>query len=288
MKVNVLSLLVLAIVLVSCSPQDPMPIEVPANQVEVSRGQELARGLAACGFCHGNPKNPSDPFAGGRVLQDQYGEVLAANITTGKTGIGGWSTSDLMNAIRHSIGREGNALSLSVHSGFEWLSDDDTIAILAFLNAQNPVENVFERRELGTIEKNTTGIFDSRRKIFGYNPSIEDKDSLAYGRYLTEHVARCSSCHGGGDDSSDVGYLRGGDTVESSRGEVVVPSLLVDEDEEVSGWTHKQFAVYLSSGISPDGRVIDSELCPTSYYRNASKEDVEAIATYLVSLQRLG
>ena len=269
-----------------CSSERVVPIGDPAGNAYLSRGRELVQGVAACGFCHGSASEPEAPLAGGLMQVDRYGEVPSANITVAASGIRDWSTRELMDAIRFSVGQDDRMLSLEVHQGFEWLSDFDTLSTIAFIRAQVPVENQIERRELGTIQKNTTGFWDSRRKLTGYVPEIKRSGSLEYGKYLTEHVARCVMCHNGSEGFfSDGEYLAGGKTIVTTDGEKTAPSVRSTEGSAVATWTIEDLVSFLRSGKTPQGRAVDKRFCPVNYYRNASDTDLQAISKYVKSIQ---
>jgi cytochrome c553 len=153
--------------------------------------------VAACGVCHGSdPKEPASPLSGGRQVHDQFGYLYAANITPDKeTGIGTWSTSEIIRAIRSSVGKGDRPLSLELHSGYRWMSDRDARAIATYLLAAVPVKNRIERRELGVFERKRLGIFSRYSDVEGYIPAPRRSSAPAYGRYLAKAVANCAFCH---------------------------------------------------------------------------------------------
>lgn len=76
-------------------------------------------------------------------------------------------------------------------------------------------------------------------------------------------------------------YLEGGRTISSDLGEKVAPAINGSRVYGLGEWTEAQIVAYLKTGIGPDGSVSDSKFCPTGFYRNASDEDLTAIARYL-------
>lgn len=153
--------------------------------------------VGACGSCHGkDPKEPASPLSGGRQVHDQFGYLYSANITSDKeTGIGTWSVSEIVRAIRSSVGKDNKPLSLDLHSGYRWMSDRDARAIATYLLASPPVRNRVERRELGLFERKKLGVFTRHSEIEGYVPAPRRSDAPAYGRYLAKSVANCAFCH---------------------------------------------------------------------------------------------
>ncbi|MCB0358262.1 MAG: hypothetical protein KDD44_01450 [Bdellovibrionales bacterium] len=161
------------------------------------RGSYLSRAVAACGACHGaTPGDPASPLSGGREVADGFGTVRAANITADpQTGIGQWSISELMRAIRSSIDREGRPLSLDVHRGYRWMSDRDAQALSVYLLATEPVENAVERRRLGPFERNRWGVVPQHEEVEGYVTEAKERASANYGYYLANRVSQCQLCH---------------------------------------------------------------------------------------------
>jgi mono/diheme cytochrome c family protein len=79
---------------------------LPASaQSPVERGRYLVETIGACGNCH-TPKGPTGDLpgkhlAGGFQLDDSFGTWIAPNITPDpETGIGRWTDSEIIRAIR--------------------------------------------------------------------------------------------------------------------------------------------------------------------------------------------
>lgn len=278
--------LAFAVVLGSCSSEAPAPIVVSdAPPQVIDRGRELVKGLAACGFCHGENPTASSILAGGRVLEDRYGRVHAPNITPARSGIGEWSDDTIVRAIRASINANDEWLSSEMHRGYEWMADEDVLAIVAYLRTLPAVEKTVERRTLGFVDRNTKGLFDVRREVKGYVPSIDRKASAEYGQYLTDHVARCGGCHNSPWSLiREEEYLVGGKTIRSDLGEKVAPAITSSTVYGLGEWNEQAIVHYLKTGETRDGNIVDANFCPVGFFRNASDEDLLAIARYLKSV----
>lgn len=171
-----------------------------------TRGKYLAESVAACGSCHGAVSRdsklgvgysaPQAPLSGGRLMQDRFGAVRAANITPDKTsGIGNWNTTDIVRAIRASIDRDGRPLSIDHHRQYRWMADKDAQAIALYLRTLEPVRSVVERRRLGGIQRNRWGLISNHKDFEGYVPLPNEADRANYGGYLATNVAGCYGCH---------------------------------------------------------------------------------------------
>ena len=72
-----------------------------------------------------------------------FGYVYAANITPDpETGIGNWSDGELVRALREGLDPDGYQIFPIMET--EWwsgLSDDDTLALVAYMRSLQPVRN---------------------------------------------------------------------------------------------------------------------------------------------------
>jgi hypothetical protein len=273
----------------------------------IKRGEELVNGLAACGFCHStamvaedrtnreqNSESQIPALSGGRSVLTIYGDIGAPNITPDSTSGGGqFSDYDLRSVFRAGLRPDGSEINSSVHRGFEWLSDTDVFAIISYLRSLPGVNSDIPRFSPSIIERNTSGIFDTRVEVKGYVPAIPPQFKVEFGGYLVDHVARCGSCHNtpSGIFSSER-YLAGGKEVSFDGNMRVAPAILgvvrdADEGTESGrgavSWGVAGLRQYLRSGVTPDGRSVDQRFCPTSFYSKASDFELDAMVSYLTS-----
>ncbi len=269
-----------------CRRPEPDMLVSPIDPGAVQRGAVLVEGLAACSFCHGLVPEPASPMSGGGIWLDKYGLVQASNITPSKSGIGEWTTNEIVTAIRHSLRPGGEMLSTEVHNGYEWMADEDVLAIVAYLRSQAPIDNEVPTREVPFIDRNTTGFFDRAPQVAGFIPTIEPRFKTEYGRYLTLHVARCQGCHNGPVTivAEEGNFLQGGRQIQTSAGEIVSPGIGPNQIDGLGSWSEKDIVHYLRTGNTPEGRVVDPDFCPIRFYQAASDQDVQAIAHFLKSL----
>lgn len=280
-------LLACAIVVLSgCSAPAPEPLaDFIAGQDAAGRGAELVRGLAACGFCHGEKPKPNALLIGGRAVNDRYGEVLAANLTPAQSGLAGWTSNDIMAALREATNKAGKDISREVHNGYEWMSDSDTLAIVGYLQGLPAVENSVSRRSVGFLTRNTKGITDVRKSVRGYVPDIAVQHQREYGQYLVDHVARCNSCHAGAEGLfGDAPYLGGGQTVKFDGTEMVAPNISGDSSEGIGSWSEAQLLNFFKSAVTPDRRRVDPLFCPVEFFANARDSDLAAMISFLKSV----
>jgi mono/diheme cytochrome c family protein len=136
----------------------PAPaMTAPRTPEAIERGKYLSEALTGCIACHSpiDESRPGDfPQPGleyaGRVFGPEAGfpgTIVAPNLTPDpETGIGRWTDGEVVRAIREGVSRDGRPLfPLMNYPGYRDFSDDDVLAIVAYLRAQKPV-----RREHGT------------------------------------------------------------------------------------------------------------------------------------------
>ncbi|MCB0353930.1 MAG: hypothetical protein KDD64_10410 [Bdellovibrionales bacterium] len=280
------SFLGLLFLIASCHQAIPVPPPQSFPPQYTSLGRDLVHGLAACGFCHGSRPEPGVVLSGGIPLRDTYGSVIAPNITPSNSGIRGWNVQEIADAVRASLAPDGRSLASEHHQGYQWMSDDDVYRIVAYLQTQPPVETSYETREIGFIDRYTSGILEQRKEVDGVVPSLEGTAAPIYGQYLVEHVARCDQCHSTpGDFIAEEKYLQGGREI-SRAGEIrVAPNITGSKVYGLGSWSIPEIVRYLQTGQVPGNRRTDPRFCPTQFYARAKESDLSAIAVYLLSTE---
>jgi hypothetical protein len=226
--------------------------------------------------------NTTSALSGGRLMRDKYGEVRGPNITLAKSGIGEWSETALKTALRSSVRPDGSNFSAERHRGFEWLADADISAITVYLRSLSAAENEVQARSLSFIDRNTTGFFDSKVEVRGVIPALSPAFKAEYGQYLTDHVARCGSCHSkpGGIFSSEE-YLAGGREISFDGEDKLAPNITSSNSAGIGSWSEQALKDFLRSGRAPNGREVDSRFCPVQFYARAPQNHIDSIVAYL-------
>lgn len=288
--------------LLACARPDEVPLVLPRSGPVVEKGKQLVKGLAACGFCHGEKRTPQSILSGGLASFDRYGEVLAPNLTTlqydGAEVEGGesWSELDYVRALRSNMRPDGGRISQEVHAGYDWLSDDDLHSVVAYLRTLPPVENSVTRREVDFVDRNTTGFFTSQKQVQGYVPVIPRQKAKEYGRYLADRVARCGYCHNGvGGMLSNGDYFAGGQVIRSGKGggqedgsveqsEKIAPGITALGGDQAGNWSDGDWKRFFKQGITPEGRAVDQDFCPIRFYKTVPDDELELLVEYLRGL----
>lgn len=125
-------------------------LEYPSTSPEavIDLGQYLVNDVMRCVGCH----TPQDPetgrpdtsrfLAGGQAFEGAWGTIYGSNITPdAATGIGAWTDDQISSVLHSGIRIDGRSLILMPWQDYSTISDDDVIAVIAYLRSVAPVEN---------------------------------------------------------------------------------------------------------------------------------------------------
>lgn len=242
----------------------------PAQSDQVNRGAYLVNGPAHCSTCH-TPRNMlmaerESQFLGGAYLEAWY----APNITSDDiSGVGGWRDEELIQFLRtghvEGKGQAGGQMAEAIENSFQYLTDDDISAIVAYL------------REVPAIRDEQQ---DQPAYAFGEAQNLEptlrgtaehDKiDSLDTGEKLFS--GSCASCHqpsGGGSGQQYYPQLFNNTATGGKNAANLIAAIVYGIDREVGDEAF--FMPHFSKG---------------SMINELSNDDVAAISNYV--LQQYG
>jgi len=246
-------------------------INVPADAQAVGRGEHLAA-IFMCTRCH-------TENLGGEVYFDVPGMVSipTPNLTTGSGGVGAaYSNEDLVRAIRHGVNRDGQALFIMPAKAFQYLSDADLEAIIAYVRSMPPVDNSLPERRVELMGRLMMGagmfppfaagqIDHTSPPASAPNPGV----TAEYGQYLA-HI--CTECHGANLNGAPFG---------PPGQEVLTPNLT--PGGELVAWTEQGFINTMRSGVTPSGRSLNEEM-PWKSFGQMTDDELKALWMYLQSL----
>ncbi|MBP0588146.1 c-type cytochrome [Paraburkholderia sp. LEh10] len=266
------------------------PISPPApDSFDAQLKREGARvvALGDCAVCH-TAKN-GRPFAGGLPLATPFGTIYATNITPDpRTGIGAWSEAAFARAVRHGVSRDGHLLYPAfpyVH--FTRMSDHDIAAAYAYLMSREPVQATVPANELMFPLNFRPPLAFWNLLFLRPGPHEADASHDAQwnrGKLLVDGLGHCASCH------SPLNAIGGEKAGHAFDGGIVdgweAPPLNV-LDSAAKPWTREQLVTYLRTGrASEHGAAAGPMLPVTRDLATVPADDVEAIATYILSLQK--
>ena len=252
------------------------------NQLE--RGRYLVETLAGCGNCH-TPRGPNGPlkdkkFAGGEIIKHEDFTAVVANITPDpETGIGNWTDSQIITAIREGRRPDGSLLGPAMPSrSYRHLADQDVEAIVAYLRSVPPVYNPITAKSHYDQPLPT-----SWGPPVGRVAAPPKRDKVAYGQYLAGPLARCMDCHTERRPGEPARFGAGGKPFYGPWGISVSANLTPGETSGLGGWSDAEIERAIRTGVARDGHKLFPPM-PFVAYQNLADDDMAALIAYLRSL----
>ena len=227
------------------------PTGVPADFSEkdlIARGRYLAQ-AADCEACH--TASETRRYAGGLAFKTPFGTLYSPNITPDKkTGIGAWSDADFLKAMHEGVARDGERLYPAFpYAAYAYLTDDDVLAIKAYLFSLAPVTNEPPESDLRFPYNQRwlmafwSGLFKPKQR---FQPVSDRSAEWNRGAYLSEALAHCGDCH------TPRNLLQALDNKNKFAGAVVdgwrAYNITADSASGVGSWSEAELASYLSTG----------------------------------------
>jgi mono/diheme cytochrome c family protein len=278
---------------------DPVAAQVPAtaDAAQIERGAHLAA-LGDCIVCH--TAKGGKPFAGGLPLVTPFGTIYSTNITPdADTGIGHWSLAAFTRAMRNGVSRDGHHLYPAFpYPHFTHMTDADIAAVYAFMMSRDPVRASAPANRL-VFPLNFRPLVAGWNLLYlqrGPEPgapinaeaegTTDPTQTIEWqrGRYLVDGVGHCGACH------TPLGPLGAEKRDQMFAGGVIdgwdappLTTLL----HAPTPWTRAQLVAYLRTGFASQHGAAAGPMLPVTHsLENAPQADVEAMATYLMSLQQ--
>jgi mono/diheme cytochrome c family protein len=239
---------------------------VPTSQdsATLARGMHLAT-IFGCNHCHnGN-------LAGKVLIDAPPFKVVAANLTSGKGGVGATNTDeDWVRAIRHGVKANKRSAIIMPSAGYYHMSDEDLSAIISYVKSVPPVDNELPASELTLLGRVITTIAGMDLAAEYVDASVARKPAppvgptAEYGSYISTIL--CVDCHGVD--------LRGGENPDPAGPPVA-------DLMPVAQWSTEQFSNALQRGMASDGHTMDPDQMPWSSFKAMTPEEVAALHAHL-------
>jgi mono/diheme cytochrome c family protein len=265
------------------------PTGVPASLAQaniVARGEYLAK-AADCMVCH--TTEGGKEYAGGLGFKLPFGTLYSTNITPDKeTGIGNYSDQDFLNAIHRGIREDGARLYPAMpYMSYTYISDDDALAIKAYLFSLAPVHAPAPANTLAFPFNQRWGmnfwsalfIPDTR-----FTPDTSKSPEWNRGAYLAEALAHCGECH----TPRNLAFAL--NNRQKFAGALTAGwrafNITSDKETGIGGWRDDDLIAYLSIGHAaghgsasgPMGEAVDHS------FSQFAPEDIRAVVAYLRSV----
>jgi mono/diheme cytochrome c family protein len=286
--VVIVAALIVAVLLMWKPAIAPVSPPAPASfdaQTRLAGARVVA--LGDCIVCH--TAKGGQPFAGGLPLATPFGTIYATNITPDvDTGIGNWSLEAFTRAVRYGVARDGHLLYPAFpYIHFTLMSDRDISLAYAYLMTREPVKATASPNDL-VFPLNFRPLLAFWNVLF-LHPGPQEADASKdaqwnRGKLLVDGLGHCASCH------SPLNLIGGEKSGEAFDGGVVdgweAPALNA-LGAAPKPWTQEQLVMYLRSGrASEHGAAAGPMLPVTRDLATVPEEDVQAIAAYILSIQK--
>ena len=275
-------------------------LTAPTDKETIARGEFLYKYGNQCWGCHvpGTPADPSALPVGGREFDLSnvglgFGRFFATNLTPDKeTGIGDWTDTQLVRAIREGVDREGRMLfPIMPADYYKGISDRDALAIVAYLRTLPPTRNTIPSNEHSFATRVLSALKVVKPQPAITTPIVAPPAGVTaeYGKYLATNGSGCAECAtprnlqngqvlwdkllGGGN------FVLGGELEDLPAG-AYGPNLTMDKETGIGDWTEEQFIASLRNGARPDGTVMLTVM-PYPYYSFWAEDDLKAVYRYL-------
>jgi mono/diheme cytochrome c family protein len=248
----------------------------------IERGRYQAI-LGDCSGCHTRPGG--EPFAGGLTLQTPFGNLVTPNITPDQdTGIGHWTESEFISAVREGRGHNGTRLYPAMpYPTYTKMSDEDVRALRRFFQTVAPVHNPVVSNQLpfpfnirlSMLFWNAVNFSSGR-----FQQDARKSPEWNRGAYIVLGPGHCVTCH-------TPKNILGGDKANSALAGATLqgwfaPNLSQDEHIGIGRWTKEDLVQYLKTGANSwslaSGPMAEAVSHSTS---QMSDDDLAAVATYL-------
>jgi hypothetical protein len=228
-------------------------LEIPTDSASIATGRRLTSAYG-CTDCHAED-------LGGKMLVESaaFAMMPAPNLTSGEGGVGGsYTVTDWERAIRHGVAPDGRTLFIMPSGSYAKFADRDIAEIIAYVQTVPPVDRSFPQRSFGPM---------SRVAALMAASEIVPATTL-------DHEAPHPPALGA--DYSGMPAGMGSD--------LPAANLTPHEATGLGSWSDEDFHTALTTGVRPDGRVLDPELMPWRALASLTEVEVQAIWMFLQSL----
>lgn len=269
----------------------PAPAMTAARTPEsIEKGRYLSEAMAGCVACHSpiDESRPGDfPQPGleyaGRVFPRGSGfpgEIVAPNLTPDpETGIGNWTDGEIVRAIREGVSRDGRPLfPLMNYLGYRDLSDEDVLAIVAYLRTLKPIKRDNGRTALdfpvGMMIRTVPAPLE------GPPPGLPGA-GVERGRAMLK-VMMCGECHTPRDDRGTPiagKELAGGSRFQGPWGVVYAANITNHPSAGIGAYSDDDLKRVFREGRNRAGREL--WVMPWSITKNLTEADLDALISAL-------
>jgi mono/diheme cytochrome c family protein len=266
----------------------PQDLKAPSSAEAIERGRYLATHVAGCIACHSkvDEEASGEPLIEGMagsgrewpVDPEFPGRARAPNLTPDKaSGIGGFTDGELVRAMREGVGRDGRPLfpMMPYPTYGKHLSDEDALAIVAYLRSLPPIANPVGKTEVGfpiSMFVRTA----PRPLETSPPPAPPPSDVEARGQWLLK-MALCGDCHTPMDNGQPIAgkEYAGGNAFRNAKGVVYATNITSDPATGIGAYSDEDLLRVLNEGKNKAGQPL--YIMPWQFYKGMTDEDKRAL-----------
>jgi mono/diheme cytochrome c family protein len=264
----------------------PPEMQAPKTPEAIERGRYLAEAVTGCVACH-SPIDESRPGDFAQAGQEYSGRVfprgsgfpgliVAPNISPDPdTGIGNWTDGEIVRAIREGVSRDGRPLfPLMNYPGYRMLSDQDVLAIVAYLRTRKPIAR---NNGLTELDFPVGMMIRTVPQPLEQPPAGMPAPGIERGRAMMT-LMMCGECHTPRDDRGNPvadKELAGGAEFKGPRGSVYAANITSHPSAGIGAYGNDDLKRVFREGKNRSGREL--WVMPWSITKNLTDEDLDSL-----------
>ncbi len=255
-------------------PLPSHPFTAASDPASVARGEHFVKAIGKCAECH------AADFGGAVGIDDPaIGYVWVPNLTRGRGGLPPtYGDLQFERAIRHGLAADGRRLVLMPSNEFQYISDEDLQAVIAYLNTLPPVDRDRVPMRLGPLARGlyfagVFPLFPNAKVSHGEEAvaTVAVDTTATYGKYLAD--IGCAGCHG---------ETFGGGPIPGTPPDWPPPANLTPTG--IGHYTYDTFTRAMREGMKAAGVPINPFM-PIQATKQMTDVEIKAVWNYLRSLQ---
>lgn len=250
-----------------------LDLTVAGTSEQIARGEHLANSF--CASCHSTTNQL--PLTGGLDLGKDFPMPLGSFVSVNLTPAGplkAWSDGEVFRAIRNGIDRDGRGLMVMGGARGRHLSDEDIIALIAYLRSQPATANDTplppdQPNALALILTGAGMIPEGEPPITTAINMPAKSATAEFGAYILSYQD-CVVCHGATLTGGTPGQLA-----------PIGPNLAL-----MKGWSKEQFITTMRTGVDPSGHALGAQM-PWQNVGRMDDDELTAVYAYITGLPSL-
>jgi len=212
------------------------------------------------------------------------------NITPDReTGIGNWTDDQFLRALRQGVRPDGaNYFPVFPYASFTGITDEDALAIKAYLFSRAPVHQPNRRHDVAFPFSWRFLQTGWKLLFFTQGPfrAAPQQDGIVNrGAYLVTSLAHCGECH---TPRNPLGGLRSSRALSGTKDGPdgkPVPNITPDGATGIGKWDRSDIATVLKTGLTPEESKVKGAMreAVEDGLKYLTDSDRDAIAAYLLS-----